>query len=123
LGGNATGIGNADFTTKRLVDKIDRRASYMNCMTSSSPVAIRIPPYYDTDREAIEIALDTIPLTTSHDARIVHIENTLKLDEMYISEALVPEAEGMKYVTIAGEPDGMKFDEQGNLIYPPNLAV
>ncbi|MBA4423498.1 MAG: [Fe-S]-binding protein, partial [Syntrophus sp. (in: bacteria)] len=30
--GNATGIGVADITTKRLVDKIDRLSTYMNCI-------------------------------------------------------------------------------------------
>ena len=33
--GNAMGIGNADFATKRLVDKIDRKTTYMNAITSS----------------------------------------------------------------------------------------
>ena len=122
-GGNATGLGNADFTTRRLVDKIDRAASYMNCMTSSSPEAIRIPPYYDSDREAIGVALDTIPDNAPQHVRIVHIENTLKLDEMYISEALVPEAKEMNAISIAGGPDVMKFDEEGNLAFPPDLAV
>ena len=122
-GGNATGLGNADFTTRRLVDKIDRAASYMNCMTSSSPEAIRIPPYYDSDREAIGVALDTIPDNAPQHVRIVHIENTLKLDEMYISEALVPEAKEMNAISIADGPDVMKFDEEGNLAFPPDLAV
>lgn len=45
--GNALGIGNADLTTKRLVDKIDRRIAYMNVMTSSCPELIRGPPYYE----------------------------------------------------------------------------
>ena len=122
-GGNATGLGNADFTTKRLVDKIDRKSSYMNCMTSSSPEAIRIPPYYDTDREAIEVALDTIPENAPQHVRIVHIENTLKLEEMYISEALVPEAKKMKPISILGRLDEMKFDEKGNLVTPSGLSV
>ena len=122
-GGNATGLGNADFTTSRLVEKIDRKSSYMNCMTSSSPEAIRIPPYYDTDREAIEVALDTIPENAPQHVRIVHIENTLKLEEMYISEALVPEAKKMKPISILGGLDEMKFDEKGNLVTPSGLSV
>src|SRR5919201_4447581 len=32
--GNATGIGNADFTTRRLVDKIDMKATLINCITA-----------------------------------------------------------------------------------------
>ena len=61
--GNATGIGLADFTTTRLVDKIDRHSTYMNGITALGPQKSKIPFYYDTDREAIEVALDTIGLT------------------------------------------------------------
>ncbi|MCA1687979.1 MAG: hypothetical protein LC714_05190, partial [Actinobacteria bacterium] len=32
--GNATGVGLADFTTRRLVEKIDHEATYLNCLTS-----------------------------------------------------------------------------------------
>src|SRR5262249_57264340 len=31
--GNATGIGNADFTTRRLVEKIDMKPTLINCIT------------------------------------------------------------------------------------------
>ncbi len=114
--GNATAIGNADITTKRLVDKIDRHATYMNAITSSCPEAVRIPPYYDSDREVIEAALNTIGDIEPQKARIVHILNTLKLEEMMISEAMVSVAEQLDNVSIIGSPDQMKFDAQGNLI-------
>jgi hypothetical protein len=114
--GNATGLGNADFTTRRLVDKIDTQASYMNAVTSSCPEAVRIPPYFDSDREAIETALGTIGDIPPHKTRIVRILNTLKLEEMMISEAVLPEAEQMDNVSIIGSPGEMEFNAQGNLI-------
>jgi hypothetical protein len=114
--GNATAIGNADFTTKRLVDKIDRHATYMNAITSSCPEAVRIPPYYDNDREVIEAALNTIGDIEPQKARIVHILNTLKLEKMMISESMMPEAEQLDNLSIIGSPDQLKFDAQGYLI-------
>jgi len=114
--GNATAIGNADFTTRRLVDKIDRQATYMNAITSSCPEAVRIPPFYDSDREAIEAALKTIGNIESEKARIVHIKNTLMLEEMYISEAMVAEAEKLVDVKVIGRPKIAEFDGNGNLI-------
>ena len=114
--GNATAIGIADFTTKRLVDKIDRQATYMNAITSSCPEAVRIPPYFDSDRDAIETALNTIGDIAPEKARIVHILNTLKLEEMMISEAMLPEAEQMDHVSVIGSPGQMEFDAHGNLI-------
>jgi hypothetical protein len=113
--GNALGIGNADFVTKRLVDKIDRETTYMNAITSSCPELIRIPPYYDFDRQVLEAVFRTLPESDPLKVRIVHIENTLRLEEMYISEALIPEAKKIKNVSIIGTPEVMKFDEEGNL--------
>jgi hypothetical protein len=114
--GNATAIGNADFTTKRLVDKIDHHATYMNAVTSSCPEAVRIPPYYDSDREAIDTALKTIgPIEPQH-TRIVHILDTLMLEELYVSEVMLPEVEKNKDISVNGSPVPMKFDAKGNLI-------
>ena len=115
-GGNATAIGNADFTTKRLVDKIDHQATYMNAMTSSCPEAVRIPPYYNSDREAIATALDTIGPVESQNTRIVHILDTLRLEEMYVSEALLADVDKTKNISANGAPGPMKFDRNGNLV-------
>jgi hypothetical protein len=114
--GNATAIGNADFTTRRLVDKIDHQSTYMNAITSSCPEAVRIPPYFESDREVLNAAFKTIGDIQSENARIVHIRDTLHLEEMYISEPMLPEVEGMHGVSINGSPAPMAFDIQGNLI-------
>src|SRR6266478_5453092 len=55
--GNATGIGNADFTTRKLVEKIDMKATLINCLAACSPGGAKLPPAFDSDREAIEAAL------------------------------------------------------------------
>jgi len=114
--GNATAIGNADFTTKRLVDKIDRHATYMNAVTSSCPEAVRIPPYYDSDREAIDTALKTIGLVEPQNARVVHILDTLRLEEMDVSEVMLAEIENRKDISVIGSVGSMKFDDKGNLV-------
>jgi hypothetical protein len=116
-GGNVVGIGNADFIHKRIVDKIDRDATYMNSITSSCPELIRIPPYYECDREAIEAAFNTLPTIAPQDRRVVHIENTLRLEEMCISEALISEAQELPNTSIVGPPTLMKFDENGDIDY------
>ena len=114
--GNATAIGNADFTTQRLVDKIDPRATYMNAVTSSCPEAVRIPPYFKTDREVIDTALNTIGLVDPQNARIVHIRDTAHLEEMYISQALLKEAKTLTELSIIGKQQPIKFGRNGNLV-------
>jgi hypothetical protein len=114
--GNATAIGNADFTTQRLVDKIDTHSTYMNAFTSSCPEAVRIPPYFNSDREVIKTALGTIGLVEPQNARIVHIRDTLHLEEMYISQAMQKEAEKSEEVSIIGKQRPLKFGQDGNLV-------
>lgn len=114
--GNATAIGNADFTTRRLVDKIDPHATYMNAVTSSCPEAVRIPPYFDTDREAIDTALKTMGLVEPQDARIVHILDTLRLEELYVSESMLSEIEKRTDLSVTAPPRPLKFDDKGNLV-------
>ena len=114
--GNATGIGLADFTTTRLVDKIDRHSTYMNGITALGPQKSKIPFYYDTDREAIEVALDTIGLTEPEDARVIRIESTLRLTELDISEVLLEDAKLHSRLEVIGETKSFQFDVGGNLL-------
>ena len=114
--GNATGIGLADFTTTRLVDKIDRHSTYMNGITALGPQKSKIPFYYDTDREAIEVALDTIGLTEPEDARVIRIESTLRLTDLDISEVLLEDAKLHSRLEVIGETQPFEFDAAGNLL-------
>jgi hypothetical protein len=112
--GNATGLGNADFTTRRLVDKIDMKATLINCITACAPWGARIPATYETDREAIETALDCIGLTPSERARVVRIKNTLVLGELEVSDAFAAEVARRGDLTVLGETP-LRFDATGRL--------
>jgi len=114
--GNAVGIGNADFTTRRLVEKIDMKPTLINAITACAPNGAKIPPTYDTDREAVEAALSCIGLTPPERARVVRIKNTLMLGEIEVSEAFGPElAHRPELATIAG-PAELAFDPAGRII-------
>ncbi len=113
--GNATGVGLADFVSRRLVNKIDPTATYINCLTGLSPESARIPMTFDTDREAVDAALGTIGLVKSDEARIVRIQNTLLLEELDVSEALLPEVKQRATLQILWGPKGLAFDNNGGL--------
>lgn len=113
--GNVTGIGNADFTTRRLVEKIDMTPTLINCITACTPNGAKIPATYDTDREAIETALGCIGLTPPEDARVVRIRNTLRLREIEVSEALLPEVARRPELAVVGEGAPFAFDAAGRL--------
>ena len=71
------------------MDSIDYKATYTNVITTRLWSAGRLPLILDTDREAIEVAVGDMP---PDEIRLVRIKNTLHLEELEISEALLPEA-------------------------------
>ena len=115
--GNAIGIGMADMTTKRLVDQINYKAMYMNAITAGVPEAARVPIAFGTDREAIEVALGMIGLTSPEQARVVRIKNTLLLTEMDVSEVMLPEVKADARLSMVSDPKPLTFNKKGNL--PP----
>lgn len=116
--GNALGIGQADVTTQRLVQKIDAESTAINCLTSCCPEDGKIPLSFDTDREAVAAALMTLRPHTLQDLSIVYIQNTLELNSLMVSQGCLPNLEGRPNLHIGSESLGLTFDSSGNLISP-----
>jgi len=114
--GNANGIGLADFTTQRLVHKIDYQATYLNCLTTGFVLRGMIPVTLDSDKKLIESALRTLHLAKPERAKTCWIKNTLFLDEMYCSESLLPEIIGNAKLEVVGDIQNPRFDWADNLI-------
>ncbi|MFB3818705.1 MAG: lactate racemase domain-containing protein [Candidatus Methylomirabilales bacterium] len=112
--GNAIGVGFADMTTRRLVEKINYDAMNMNAITSGVFEAARVPMFLDTDRQAMEIGLGMIGLTPPAEARVVRIKNTLHLTEMDVSESMLAEVKAHRRLSVATDPAPMAFDAAGN---------
>jgi hypothetical protein len=113
--GNATGIGNADFTTRRAAEKIDWEPTYINALTACSPRGARLPAVLPTARDAVGVALECLGLERVEDARVVRIRNTLRLGEVEVSEAFLPELETRADLTRLGDPAPLAVDEAGGL--------
>jgi hypothetical protein len=116
--GSALGIGQADFTTQRLVDKMDFQVTAINCLTSCCPEVGKIPLTYPNDREAIAAALVTLRPYTLEDVRIVHIKNTLELSSLAVSKGCLPDLHGKAEVEIGDDILGFAFGADGNLDSP-----
>lgn len=114
-GGNALGIGAADFITKRLADKIDLEKTRINCITATAPEKGRIPFIYKVDRLAIEDGIETAGCTDSSEARIIWIKNTLELDCMWLSESLSDDLKLIPDIELLTNFLPMPFDDAGNL--------
>jgi hypothetical protein len=111
--GNALGLGFADFCTIRAVQAMDRKKTYTNAMTGVSPEKAAIPIYFDSDRETIHAALDSLGHWTPDTVRVVRIRNTLHLSRIQASPALLTELP--TYCSVQGQTKDMQFDAQGNL--------
>jgi hypothetical protein len=113
--GNALGIGLADFTTRRLVDKIDFRNLYVNSQTAHRTDACKIPMTLDTDYEVLKTAVDMAGFEQPEKFRIVWIKNTLELTRILVSEAYLDLLKGMSHLRVLSGPIGIEFDSGGNL--------
>jgi hypothetical protein len=118
--GNAIGLGLADFTTRRLVEKIDYDSTYVNCLTQGSSETGKIPPFLPNDRDAVATAIRTCGPIDPARAKVVWITNTQELETLWISESLMEEAEAdeglSSRIEALGEPREMKFDVIGTLV-------
>lgn len=111
--GNAAGIGLADFTTDRLVEAMDYKATVINCLTANHPLAAAIPVHFRTDREAIVAALATVGLRDPRQAKVMWIRDTLHVEELAVSTHYDIAAADPKVEVLAALP--WPFDAEGNL--------
>jgi hypothetical protein len=117
--GNGIGLGLADFTTGRAVRALNIEYTYTNAITSLGLPAAKIPMYFESDREVLEKAIASLATEAPQTLRIVRIANTLEMDRLLVSEALLGEAQGEGYLVPADEARQMAFDTAGNLLPLP----
>jgi len=113
--GNAVGLGLADVITQRLLDKMDTAATMENVVTSTFLERGKIPVVAQTDRQAAEIALRCASVAESRIPRVVRIRNTLRLEELYVSQPVLEEIKGSEPVEVLGQEQSV-FDGAGSLI-------
>ena len=114
--GNATGIGLADFTTERLVEKIDYEATYLNCLTSGGPIRAAVPMTLPNDEALFEAVWQALKPERFSEVRSLIAHNTLHLEELWVSEALLEEMKDREDVEVVGEPFPLEFDSGGSMI-------
>jgi hypothetical protein len=114
--GNACGIGLADFATTRLVKAMDYQATVINCVTAGYPEGANIAVYFDTDREVLDTALGIIGMRAANKARIMHIRNTMMLEEVEASEPCLEEMKPQTAFDVINGPYDVEFDPAGNLV-------
>ncbi|MGY3718503.1 lactate racemase domain-containing protein [Sutcliffiella cohnii] len=114
--GNANGVGTADFTTQRLVDKMDREATYANGLTSTVVAPTKIATTLPNDRETIKAAIKTCNILDFTTVKLVRINNTLEISEIEVSEPLLDYVNNHPNMEVVSDLYDWSFNEEGNLV-------
>ncbi|MGR3301771.1 MAG: lactate racemase domain-containing protein [Candidatus Scalindua sp.] len=113
--GNACGIGLADFTTRKLVNKINFQETYINCITALRPEGAKIPMTFECDKDAIEAAVSTCGIENPDDMKIVWIKSTLDLEKVIVSEEYLDDLNGRDNFEQISSTREITFDSSDNL--------
>jgi hypothetical protein len=115
--GNGLGIGMADFTTRRFAESFDPAVSYINLLTATEPGGNTregpLPLALDSDQEAAEVAL--FSSLAGPNPRVCRIKNTGRLDDFWVSEALIHEVNQNSKLDVLEPAKPLPFNGAGNL--------
>lgn len=112
--GNAIGVGLADIITRRLFEQIDLRATYENVLTSTFNERGKLPLIADDDRQAVEFALRLLAAPQPELLRVARIRDTLHLQEVCVSQAVLDELKAAGDAHICGPVEPL-FTASGEL--------
>jgi hypothetical protein len=98
--GNANGVGMADIITSRLRDAIDWKITWANALTADFLEGLKLPITCATPRDALALAMRTLDAAT---VRVARIMDTAHLEDMWVSEALLPELPRYPAIEQAGD--------------------
>ena len=89
--GNLFGVGNFTVITRKVFEKMDYAKTYANCIAAKSYEDAKIPMVAEDEEEALRIVVKALkPGADRDNLKIVKIKNTLELDEVEVSDALLP---------------------------------
>ena len=121
-GGNAEGMGLAEFCRTRLLEKANLDITRINALTSGHYTGAMLPIDFETDAELLQVVLTEIGLTEPPDARLIWIHNTLDLARGRVRRsAYWDEARSRDDLEVLTDPRPLPFDAAGNL--PDDVAT
>jgi len=116
-GGNAIGVGLADFITRRLRDAIDERQTLVNALTTGEMIRAKIPATLADDQELVET------LERRYGGRRwAFIANTLRLETLYVSEDLADEVRVRPRCAVEDEPVEVGFKNRRLQLFADGVA-
>ena len=104
--GNATAFGLADLVTRKLIEKTDFAASYINMRTSGEGGILRgrLPMIQPTSEDCVRTAYACCGKADPETVRFARVRNTADTQFLEISSALLAEAQANPRLRVSGEP-------------------
>jgi hypothetical protein len=114
--GNAVGLGNADYTTRKVANNIDLLPMYMNSITAAGTEGARIPAVLVDDLTVLRAMVATCWRSDPDNAKLCQIRSSLYVNEILVSPSLYSEVEGRADVERLSHPLPLEFSADGELL-------
>jgi Lactate racemase N-terminal domain len=120
--GNAIGMGMADFTTRKFLEKVDMQASYVNSLTAGVIAlnSTKIPMVLEHERAAVAAAIRSSGQPDLAQLRLARIQNTLKLEYILASKAAAECVRADSNIEIIRNVEA--FAVENDYTFPPFLS-
>jgi len=113
-GGNGIGVGMADYMPMAMANALDLRVMYMNAVTATILEKARIPIVLPDEITVFRAMVVTC--WASGAPRLCQIVSSAQLDQIAVTENLLPELEAKGVLIDRGDPAPLRFDDTGTLL-------
>lgn len=109
--GNGAGIGLADMTTRRLVERLDLKATMVNHKTSGEGGVYRasLPVILENADECVKAAVGSCGRGHREEVRLVRIRNTELVERFEVSSAVLEEVRGRQDLEVVDGPHPLRL--------------
>jgi len=114
-GGNAEGMGLAEFCLVRYLAKVDKQLTRVNAETGGHFTGAMIPLDYETDIAMLDVMFRQVGLVEPPDGKLMWIRNTLTLSEVECSATYLEQARARDDLEILTDVRPLPFDSDGFL--------
>lgn len=115
--GNAIGMGLADFTTRKFLEKVDSEAAYINSLTAGVIAlnSAKLPLVLEDERTAVAAAIRSSGRPDLKQIQLARIQNTLKLEYILASPAALNSIRTGSDIEVIGNIGEFKVEPDNTL--------
>lgn len=79
-------------------------------------MSVKIPMVLKNDRQVFQACIKTCNRLDKENVTVARIKNTVALDEIAVSENLIPLVKENKFMEVVSAPAALPFDGAGNIL-------